>query len=170
MIFLRTATLVVILTFLGSCGIRDSKKNPCELDTEVRPITLMVDELSYSQLENYVGLFSDSSFHWIERLTYPDKGGLTVDRFELRGKFRGHTGKLEYVFYFRRLAEMRFHPDNISDFFQAAKSEGLPASNGAKLIVGDLEYWATRRHGAEFFGVADGRISRLTSACIVAHD
>jgi len=162
--------LLVILAFLGSCGIRDSDINPCELDTQVRPIKLIAGEPSYSELENYVNLFSDASFHSIERVAYPDKGGLSVDRFEVSKKFLGHMGRLEYVFYFRRLAEMRFHPDNASDFFQTVKSEGWPASNSAKLVVGDLEYWATRRRGAEFLGVADRRITRTTDACIVAHD
>lgn len=162
--------LLLMLAFLGSCGIRDSDKNPCELDTQVRPIKLIAGELSYSELENYVNLFSDSSFHPVETVAYPDKGGLSVDRFEVRKNFLGHAGKLEYVFYFRRLAEMRFHPDNTSDFFRAVKSEGLPASNSAKLVVGDREYWATRRRGAEFFGVADRRITRSTDACIAAYD
>lgn len=150
--------------------MRDSDKKPCTLNTQVRPIKLIAGELSYSELESYTNLFSDSSFHSIERVAYPDKGGLSVDRFEVRGKFLGYTGRLEYVFYFHRLAEMRFHPDNVSDFFQTVKGEGWPSSNSAKLVVGDLQYWATRRRGTEFFGVADKRITRSTDACVGAHD
>jgi hypothetical protein len=168
---LRIATVLVILMALGSCGIRESKKNPCALDAEVSPIKLMSGELSYSQFEKYVKYFSDPSFRWIESATYPDRGGFSVDRFELRGKFLGQMGKMEYVFYFRRLAEMRFHPDNTSDFFRAAKSEGLPASNGEKRVVGNLKYWAIRRPTAgEFLGVADDRITRSSIACTAAFD
>jgi hypothetical protein len=161
----------MMLAFLGSCEPRDSEKNPCWLNTQVHPEKLLEGELSYSQYEKYANLSSDPSFHWIERNTYPDKGGLSVDRLEVRRKFLGHMGKLEYVFYFRRLAEMRFHPDNPSLFFQTAGSKGLPASNGAELGVGDVKFWATgRRDAMETFGVSDTRITRTLLACVAAYD
>lgn len=159
------ATVLVMLGFLGSCGTRDFEKNPCELDSQVRPIKLMADELSYSPFEKYVNLFSDPSFHWIERATHSDIGGISVDRFELKRKFLGHTGKIEYVFYFRRLAETRFHPDNASDFFKEAGNQGLPTSNFQELVKGNLKYWAIRRDAVEFLGVADSRITRSFVAC-----
>jgi hypothetical protein len=159
-----------MLAFLGSCG-RDSDKNPCALNTQLHPSKLLEGELSYSQYEKYASLFSDPSFRWIERGGDPDQRGLSVDRFEVKRKLLGHTGKLEYVFYFGRLAEMRFHPDNPSLFFQTARAKGLPASVGAELVVGDARYWANGRRGAvEMFAVSDTRIIRSFQACLAAND
>lgn len=167
----RFAPMLMMLAFLGSCETRDPEKNPCQLNTQVHPAKLLAGELSYSQYEKYANLFSDPSFHWIERNNYPDKGGLSVDRFEVRRKFLGHTGKLEYFFYFGRLAEMRFHPDNPSLFFQAVGSKGLPASNGAELVVGDVKYRAAGTRGVmETFAVSDNRIIRSFLACVAAYD
>lgn len=167
----RIAAILLMSLSMGSCGKRDSAKNPCELVIPEIPIKFLAGELSYAQLDKFLHLDSDASFHWIERESYPDKGGLSVDRFEIRRKFSGFTGKLEFVFYFRRLAELRFHPDNAPDFFKTMEGHGLPSSNGAKLVQGDLEYWATRRGDAEqFLGMSDKRIIRVTDACIAAFD
>lgn len=167
----KIAIVSAMLAFPGSCGTHISEKNACELETGVRPVKLLASEPSYSQIDNYINLFSDPSFHWIERNAYPDKGGLSVDRFEVKREIMGQSGKLEYVFYFRRLAEMAFHPDNAPDFFQTAKSEGLPASEGARLVVGEVEYRAIRnRERGEYLGVADRRIGLAADACIYAFD
>jgi hypothetical protein len=170
MSFLKFATVLAASAFLGSCGVRDYNQNPCELKSQVRPIKLMGDELSYTQLEKYAELFSDPSFQWIERAAYPDRGGLSVDRFSLKRTFMGHMGEIEYVFYFRRLAEMRFHPDNASDFFQTVLIRKWPTTNDQKLEIGDLKYWASRRSDAVFFGAEDSRITRSHLACIAAYD
>jgi len=170
MILIRIIFLLLFALLMESCG-KTGSVNRCELVIPDAPIKFLAGEFSYAQLDKFLHLNSDASFHWIEREYYPDKGGLSVDRFEIRRTFRGFTGKLEFVFYFRRLAELRFHPDNATDFFETMKSDGLPSSNGTKLVEGDLAYWATRIGDDEqFFGMGDKRILRVTDTCIAAFD
>lgn len=167
----RIGVVLVLLIFLGSCDVSESEKNACALSAQLHPTELFEGELSYSKYENYKSLFSDPSFHWIEKEGDFGKSSVSVSRFEVNRKFLGYTGKLEYVFYFQRLAEMRFHPDNPSLFFQAAKAKGLPVSFGAELAAGDAKYWTTGRHGVvETIAVSDRRIIRSFQACIAAHD
>ena len=171
MMLIRVVVILLMSLLMWSCGKKNSAGNPCEIAIPDVPIKFLAGEFSYAQPDKFLHLNSDASFHWIERENYPDKGGLSVDRFEIRRTFRGFTGKLEFVFYFRRLAELRFHPDNATDFFETMKSDGLPSSNGAKLVEGDLAYWATRRGDTEqFLGMGDKRILRVTDACIAAFD
>lgn len=164
-------TILIIPILLGSCRLHDSEKDPCTLNSKLPPSKLFEGEQSYSQYEKYSSIFADPSFHWIERNENSDQKGPTVDRFEVRRTFLGHTGKLEYVFYFRRLAEMRFHPDNPGLFFNTARTHGLPASDGGELVAGHVRYWANGRRGeVDTLAVSDTRIIRSFQACIAAHD
>lgn len=162
----KIGLMLLLASILASCGSKD-----CGIDLTQTPVLLLNGARSYAPLEQYANFRTDPTYRQIEGNGQSGPDELSVERFEVRRSFLGHTGKLEYVFYFGRLAQTRFHPDNPQIFFLAAKAKGFPAEVGSEIATGDAVLWATgRRASPETLGASDSRITRSFLACVEAND
>lgn len=158
--------LALMYPLLMSCA-----PQACDTLPSGEPVVLLAEAQSLSGLESYVYLKSDPSFRQIEGGLKSGRDVLAVERFEVRREIMGYDGRLEYVFYFGKLAETRFHPDDPARFFRMAETKSFPSKIGSEVSFGDLVFWVTgRRNDPQTLGASDSRLVHFFMDCVAAND
>ncbi len=149
--------ITIIASFLlGGCS------HACELVAPAIPVVLFAEAKSFQPISQAMASFSklgefrelEGDIDNVKCVEQP------VNRLEYNYAMDGMPGRLELVFYFGRLAETRFHPDDPAKFFADAAQRELPSTPDQEKEIGNKVLWATgRSYSAETLGASDRRLS-----------
>lgn len=135
----------------------------CDVSAPPDPVVLFADAKSFQQINQATASLSGlGDFRELEGdISNVKCVEQPVNRIEYAYSMDGMPGRLELVFYFGRLAETRFHPDDPGKFFADAAHRELPSTPGQEREIGNKVLWATgRSYSAETLGASDRRLSR----------